>query len=420
MDIFLETVSVPALLDEVRTLATPLAANNQNALSVKIEPGVDLFRTDLTKLKQSLLNLISNACKFTKNGRVELDVARHQGAKGEELHFTVTDSGIGMSEEQIGKLFQPFVQADSSTTRQFGGTGLGLAITRQLCRMLGGDIMVSSQSGQGSTFKIILPLQLPEAAEIRADAEREEAQGLTGGVAVLVVDDDPQVHDLLGAMLTREGYRVLHANNGREAIVRARKELPAAILLDIMMPQIDGWTVLTELKEDAGLASIPVVIVSMLDERPLGLSLGAAEFITKPVDRSKLIATLAQHIGHAEGTALIVEDQEADRATLSHMLRSIGMTVAECTNGREALAWLEQHTPPTVMILDIMMPELDGFAVLEAVRRDDRLNKLPVLVLTAKDLTAAELEYLHGRGGIVIPKSPEAREKLMAALRKAA
>src|SRR5262249_52775691 len=163
--------------------------------------------------------------------------------------------------------------------------------------------------------KIVLPLQLPEAAQSRAEMERADVQG--AGVAVLVVDDDPQVHDLLGALLTREGYRVLHANNGREAIVRARKEPPAAVPLHILMPQIDGWTVLTELKEDAGLASIPVVIVSMLDERPLGLSLGAAEFITKPVDRAKLIATLAQHIGQAEGTALIVEDQEADRETLS-------------------------------------------------------------------------------------------------------
>ena len=219
-------------------------------------------------------------------------------------------------------------------------------------------------------------------------------------------------------MLTREGYRVLHATNGRDAMARARKEQPAAILLDIMMPQLDGWTVLTELKEDPRLASIPVIIVSMLDERPLGLSLGAAEFITKPVDRAKLVAVLASKVGHLEGTALIVEDQAADRALISHMLTSIGMTVAEAVNGRAALEWLEKHPAPTAMVLDIMMPELDGFAVLDAVRKDERLNALPVIILTAKDLTAAELEYLRGRGGVVIPKGPAARETLMTALRR--
>jgi CheY-like chemotaxis protein len=244
-----------------------------------------------------------------------------------------------------------------------------------------------------------------------------EAGGPASAAAVLVVDDDPQVRDLLGAMLSREGYRVLHAANGREAMARARKELPAAILLDIMMPQVDGWTVLSELKEDEKLASIPVIIVSMLDERPLGLSLGAAEFLTKPVDRGKLMATLAQHIVHPAGTALIVEDQEADRASLSHILAAAGMTVAEAVNGRAALEWLENHAPPALMVLDIMMPELDGFAVLDAVRRDERLSKLPVIILTAKDLTASELEYLRGRGGIVIHKGPDARETLLGALR---
>src|SRR5262249_13511383 len=165
-------------------------------------------------------------------------------------------------------------------------------------------------------------------------------------------------------------------------------------------------------------ASIPVVIVSMLDERPLGLSLGAAEFITKPVDRTKLVAILADTVGHVEGIALVVEDQSSDRELISHMLTSVGLTVAEAHNGRDALDWLEKNPPPSVMVLDIMMPELDGFAVLDAVRKDERFSKLPVVILTAKDLSASELEYLRGRGSVVIPKGPSARETLMTALRR--
>jgi signal transduction histidine kinase/DNA-binding response OmpR family regulator len=424
MEVYLETVSVQTLLDEVKTLATPLALTNQNSLEITMDEGIDEFRTDLTKLKQSLLNLVSNACKFTKQGKVGVNVTRHEGANGPDLHFAVSDSGIGMTDEQVAKLFQPFVQADSSTTRQFGGTGLGLAITKQFCRMLGGDVAVTSEPGHGSVFTMVLPLATPEApmfSELAANnPDGLQATGPAGATTILVVDDDPQVQDLLGAMLTREGYRVLHATNGREAIARARKELPAAILLDIMMPQVDGWTVLNELKEDAKLSSIPVVIVSMLDERPLGLSLGAAEFLTKPVERSKLVATLAQHIKQASGTVLIVEDEEADRATLAHALKSMGLSVAEAENGRAALDWLRDHDLPAAMVLDLMMPELDGFAVLDTVRRDPRLSQLPVMILTSKDLSVAELEYLRGHGGLVIPKGPDARLALFGALRKQA
>lgn len=418
MEIYLETISVPTLVEEVRTLVTPLAATNQNSLEMVVDPAIGDFRTDITKLKQSLLNLVSNACKFTKNGTVALKVSHQSGPKGEELHFAVSDSGIGMTEEQIGKLFQPFVQADSSTTRQFGGTGLGLAVTKQFCRMLGGDVSVTSIPGNGSVFEIILPALAPEAA--RPAEKFAESAEMAGATTLLLVDDDAQIHDLLGAMLTRDGYRVLHASNGREAVARARGDRPAAILLDIMMPQIDGWTVLSELKNDPGLSSIPVIIVSMLDERPLGLSLGAAEFLTKPIERAKLVATIERYIVPSRGPALIVEDQEADRTFLTQALKAAGISVFAVGNGRAALEWLAKHDPPSAMILDIMMPELDGFAVLDAVRKDARLNMLPVIILTAKELTVGELEYLRGRGGVVIAKGPDARETVLSALRRTA
>jgi signal transduction histidine kinase/DNA-binding response OmpR family regulator len=421
MEVFIESASVPALIEEVRALATPLAANNANTLTAEIEPGIDLFRTDVTKLKQSLLNLVSNACKFTKEGNVSLSVTRRNAVHGEEFVFAVKDSGIGMNEEQMARLFQPFAQADSSTTRQFGGTGLGLAITKRFCRMLGGDVAVSSEPGQGSTFRIVLPTTPPESAAQPAGEDAFEAQkamGPIGATTVLIVDDDPQVIDLLRSMLLREGYRILQATSGPEAIARAREERPAAILLDIMMPQVDGWTVLSTLKEDPELASVPIIIVSMLDERPLGLSLGAAEFLTKPIERSKLIATLAQHVEPAKGVVLVVDDETADRETLIHALKPQGWSISEAANGREALNWLASHSPPAAMVLDLMMPELDGFAVLDTVRRDARLNKLPVVILTAMDLSAAELDYLRGRGALVIPKGPDARDALLGALRR--
>jgi PAS domain S-box-containing protein len=425
MEVFVEPVNIPNLVDEVRALAMPLALNNDNKLDVVIGDGVGELQTDHTKLKQSLLNLVSNACKFSKDGKVTIAVDRVAGEEGvggpdapEELRFRVSDTGIGMTPAQLAKLFQPFTQADSSTTRQFGGTGLGLAITKRFCALLGGDVTVESEPGKGSVFTIMLPTSLPPS--VARPAAKPDAvartEGPISGATVLLVDDDPQIHDLIGTMLVREGYRVLHATSGRDAIARAKEERPAVILLDVMMPQVDGWTVLSTIKEDAEISSIPVVFVSMLDERPLGLSLGAAEFLTKPVDRATLVQTVARHVGSAKGCELVVDDEERDRNAFGKALETLGLEVAVATDGREALAWLESNPAPKAMILDLLMPQLDGFQVMDAVRRSERLRNLPVLVLTAKDLGAAELDFLTGRGGIVINKGPEARASLIAAL----
>ena len=419
MEVFVEPVNVPNLIDEVRSLAMPIALNNNNRLEVVIGADIVEFQTDHTKLKQSLLNLVSNACKFSKDGKVTISVERRTAAEDSELVFRVTDTGIGMTPAQLAKLFQPFTQADSSTTRLFGGTGLGLAITKRFCGLLGGDVSVRSEPGKGSVFTIALPTTLPSTVvkpQVKASSSVQRTEGPIGGATVLLVDDDPQIHELIGTMLVREGYRVLHATSGPEAITRARQEAPGVILLDIMMPHVDGWTVLSTLKDDPALAAIPVVFVSMLDERPLGLSLGAAEFLTKPVDRTRLVQTVARHIGTAKGCVLVVDDEEADRAAFTRALESLGLEVAVATDGRAALTWLENNPPPKAMILDLLMPQLDGFQVMDAVRRSERLRNLPILVLTAKDLAAAELDYLTGRGGIVINKGPEARQSLIAAL----
>ncbi|WP_116090914.1 cache domain-containing protein [Sphingomonas crusticola] len=293
MEAYLEPVSLPRLIEEIDAMARPLATTRNNQLEIVSDVDAVPIRTDYTKLKQSLLNLISNACKFTQNGVVRLEVERGAG----EVRFRVSDTGIGMTEEQTARLFQAFTQADASTTREYGGSGLGLAITKRFCQLLGGDVTVESVPGQGSTFTIVLPLEEEGPSEL--ESIKTASTGPSAATLVLLVDDDPQIHHLVGTMLSREGYRVEYAGGGAEAIARARSLRPAVILLDVMMPQVDGWTVLTALKAEPELAEIPIVIISLLDERPLGLSLGAAEFLTKPVDRKQLIETVRAFAGGA-------------------------------------------------------------------------------------------------------------------------
>ncbi|HLY54243.1 MAG TPA: response regulator [Stellaceae bacterium] len=419
MEIYIERAGIRDLAAELETLAAPLAAANGNRLDVSIADGIDAFHTDVTKLKQSLLNLLSNACKFTKGGTVALAVRRHADtAVGDMVEFEVTDSGIGMTPEQLDRLFQPFTQADASTTRQFGGTGLGLAITKRLCAMLGGDVTVTSTAGAGSTFTIRLPLRPPTTLDgpVREAPSGPAITGPETAKTILLVDDEPQIHELIGTMLVREGYRVVHASSGTEAIAKATEVQPAAVLLDVMMPHVDGWTVLKTMKHNPNLEDIPVVIVSMLDERRLGMSLGAAEFLTKPVDRKRLIAAVHAHAGEARGTVLVVDDDPDQRAMLAETIEGAGLTVATAANGRLALDWLMQEPRPAVLVLDLLMPEMDGFALLEAVRGNERLRGLRAIVLTAKDLSAAERDYLGGRGGTVIAKGPDARDQLLRAL----
>jgi PAS domain S-box-containing protein len=410
MEIYLEPVSLPRLLDELQSLTAPLAASRGNQVEFAPLPDAPTLQTDYTKLKQSLLNLMSNACKFTQNGVIRLDVSLPPGA----VVFRISDTGIGMTEEQLGRLFQAFSQADASTTREYGGTGLGLAITRRLCLLLGGDVTVESTPGKGSVFTISLPL-INDAPV--APTTHTAATGPENGTTVLLVDDDPQIHRLIGTMLTREGYRVEHAAGGSQIVERARALRPSVILLDVMMPQVDGWTALGALKSEPDLADIPVIIVSLLDERPLGLSLGAAEFLTKPVDRSQLVATVRAYAGAAHGCVLVVDDEPDDRAEVTRSLAASGYDVVGVGSGAEALEWLESNPQPSLMLVDLIMPGIDGFALLDRVWNDERLHETRVIVITAKDLTAKESGLLAEHRGAVIPKGPSARVALLDALK---
>ncbi len=415
MDVYIEQIDVSALVEDVRMMVEPLAARGANRLVIDCPPDVGVMATDVTKLKQSLLNLLSNASKFTEQGTISLGVARIAGQGGDAIAFTVCDTGIGMNEAQLARLFQAFSQADSSTTRRYGGTGLGLAITRSFARMLGGDVMVSSTPGEGSTFVLTLPAGEAQPAEPAIATPEAPA----GSATVLVVDDEPAAQHIIGSLLARDGFRLLYASSGQEALALAREHRPDAITLDIMMPQFDGWSVLHALKGDPELAAIPVVLVTANQDRSLGFELGAAAFLTKPVDREVLIDALRRCCASvSQGTVLVVEDDAATCELTERTVEKLGFTAALTANGREAIAWLETHAPPVVILLDLLMPEMDGFAFLEHLRGRTVWRDIPVIVVTAKQLTLEERTILSQRVQQVIAKGRSAHVELSQAVRE--
>jgi hypothetical protein len=294
-ELFFEDFDVHQMLQDVAATVRPLIEKNSNRLALEEAEGLGGMRSDLTKVRQVLLNLLSNACKFTSEGTITLAVAREPdgSAAGERMVFRVADSGIGMTPTQMAKLFEAFSQAEASTTRHYGGTGLGLAISKRFCQMMGGDITVASEPGRGSTFTVTLPATAAEPRAAAAAAPVATGTGTAG--TVLVVDDDPAARNLLAWFLGKEGFRVEHANDGEEALRRARSVRPDVITLDVLMPGMDGWAVLAALKADSELAPIPVVMLSVLDERHMGFALGASDYLTKPVDREQLVAALRKH-----------------------------------------------------------------------------------------------------------------------------
>jgi GAF domain-containing protein/CheY-like chemotaxis protein len=413
MELYLESFEVGSLVRDVAAVLEPLALKNANRLEVECAPDIGAMRADLTKLRQTLFNLLSNACKFTERGVVSVAVTREPTADGDSILFAVSDTGIGMTPEQMARLFEEFGQVDASTTRRYGGTGLGLALSRRLCRMMGGDITVASEPGHGSTFTIRLPAEVTESArETPAPTAREAAPA--GASTVLVIDDDGAVRDLMSRFLGKEGFRVVAAAGGEEGLRLARELQPDVITLDVLMPGMDGWSVLAALKADATLADIPVVMLTMLDDRNLGYALGAADYLTKPIDRERLVAVLGRH--RRDLPVLVVDDDPDFRDLTRRMLEREGYTVIEADNGRAALDRL-RDTVPGVILLDLMMPEMDGFDFVTAVRADAAWRSVPIVVITAKNLSPEEHERLNGSVARVLQKGALSRETLLGEVR---
>ncbi len=414
MDLYLEAFSVSGLIRDIAAVIRPLAEKNGNRLEVSCAADAGEMHADLTKVRQALFNLLSNACKFTERGTVTLTGAREREGTDEWMVFGVSDTGIGMTPEQMTRLFEEFSQADAATTRRYGGTGLGLALSRRLCRMMGGDIAVMSEAGRGSTFTIRLPATVAGArAEPIVTAAHET--GAPGGPAVLVIDDEPAARELMERFLTREGFRVVSAPGGEEGLRLARELRPHAITLDVMMPGMDGWAVLSALKADPELADIPVIMLTMVDDRNLGYALGASDYLTKPVDRERLIAVLRRY--RRDLPVLVVDDDAGFRELMRRVLEREGYTVTEADNGRAGLAELREHLPG-VILLDLMMPEMDGFEFLDEFRRHEAWRGIPIVVVTAKELSAEDHERLNGGVARILQKGASSRESLLTEVRE--
>ncbi len=428
MELYLETIDLPGLLNDVAATIEPVVAKNNNSFLVDIDQAPKRMHVDITKLRQLLFNLLSNAAKFTENASVRLH-AYAETVDGQEMCvFEVIDRGIGIPPEKLDRLFQAFTQADESTTRQYGGTGLGLTITKHFAEMMGGSIEVESTEGKGSTFRIHLPVNAdtarPAPADLGADAIAEQGnEALVNdpdAPEVLVIDDDPTVHALMKRFLNREGYAIRSASSGEEGIRLARTEKPSAITLDVMMPEMDGWTVLSKLKGDELTASIPVILLTIVSNKNMGYALGASEYLVKPVDRARLSDVLAEFTGtDGSGRVLVVEDDDHARDMLQRTVARQGLTVDAVSDGSLAIDYLGEHEAPDLILLDLMMPHMDGFEVLERMRAHDDWSAIPVVVVTAAELTAEERARLNSQVNQILGKGSYTTDDLLSEVRRA-
>ena len=397
------------LIVETATLIRPLAEKKGLRLVVELEDDLPFMQNDRMRLRQVLLNLLSNAVKFTGEGRIDLVAA--VSADGNSLVLSVSDTGIGMSPDQLGRVFNPFVQAEDTTTRRFGGTGLGLSISQTLAGAMGGEITARSRLGEGSTFQVSVPLWAGETTSPKTDPTMRITPG--EGPLVLLVDDDEDARELYRRTLTGAGYSIAEAASGETGLAVARSQRPAAIVLDVRMPGMDGWQVLQAIKDDTTLQDTPVVLVTFLNDPQRGFSLGAAEYLNKPIDRRRLRQVIRKMCTDPTRPVLIVDDDEDVRDLLSRTLGDDGWTTVVATNGREGLEVLDR-TNPAAVLLDLMMPEVDGFGFLKGLR--ERGSTVPVIVVTAKELTLDDQERLDAQTSRVLRKGELSHEQLLADL----
>jgi signal transduction histidine kinase/DNA-binding response OmpR family regulator len=435
MDLFLETFDVGTLVRDATTTVAPLVEKKHNRLVIECPEQIGVMHADSTKLRQVLLNLLSNASKFTTNGQISLSVSRGLVGPGECIIIKVADSGIGMTPEQMGRLFQTFSQADASTTAKFGGTGLGLAISRQFARLMGGDVTAESEPGKGSVFTVWIPVQVVRVKTTAPFAEATPARAPAAPAApaaprpvavtqaaprVLIIDDEKAVHTVLNDLLTREGYIVAGTTSSRDGRARAREFRPDAIILDTLEPEVDGWNLLAQFKADAELAAIPIILLTMVDDvKTAGLALGAADYLAKPVDGAKLLPILDRLCTERkETTIMVVEDDQPTRVMIARLIEREGWLAMQAENGRRALDLLKTFTP-SVVLLDLLMPEVDGFTVLREMRANPAWRRIPVVVLTSLDLTGEVRRLLHQQAERVLQKGRYTSEELLKEVRAA-
>lgn len=408
VDVAQERVDVGALIDECAQTVRETLKGKDVSLHFMVEEAARSAISDSLKLRQVMLNLLSNAAKFTETGEIVIEAR----ARDTALVVTVEDTGIGVPPEQLAVIFQKFRQVEGSSTRKYGGTGLGLAIVREVTRVLGGEVTVQSTVGRGTTFTVTLPGVLDGGAlpATARDVPSNQQKAVPVRANVLVVDDDPMVQQLLKRQLEAEGFEVLVAADGMEGLKMARKHRPSLILLDVHLPKLDGWHVLAQLKADIALSYIPVVIISIEEQRARGFSLGACEYLVKPIEPERLVSVVRNTVSHGASDVLVCDDDDSTRELVARHLRRAGFTISEARNGEEALNSMRANTPH-LLVLDLVMPRVDGFEVLQTMRAE-RLD-VPVLVLTGKDLSSEEERGLRESMARLITKGGVALESVV-------
>lgn len=409
-EVITEAVDTYELVGECCRTVSELLKGKDVDLKCEIDPRAATLQSDSLKLRQIMLNLLSNAAKFTEVGEILLKLQVQSGG----LMLSVEDTGVGIRDEDLAHIFEKFRQVDGSSRRVAGGTGLGLAIVRELSRLLGGSVSVTSTQGRGSCFMVELPGTLVSEGAIKPSEPAAEELD-PNATSVLIIDDDPLVRQLLRGQLEGEGFRVYTANDGVEGIQLARHLKPSVIVLDIHLPRMDGWTVMGALNDDQALASIPVVIVSVEEQRKRGFALGACDYLVKPVEPERL-SLAVRRVVRPTGEILVVDDDRDTRELISRRLTGEGMRVHTAGSGREALDRIAA-SPPTLVILDLMMPELDGFEVLRRMRKDG--STTPVIVLTGKVLTPQEQSSLRDGFAHIIAKNGVSVDRVVEQVKRA-
>ena len=388
MDMYFTPFSIETMIETIKDVSGPLATKNNNEFIIKNNVEGEMT-ADETKLRQCIVNFLSNAFKFTENGKVALVIDSVEKEGQEFINFDIKDTGIGMTEEQLGKLFDTYTQAERSTSAKYGGTGLGLSISKHFAEMMGGGVEVTSEVGEGSTFSIFVPRVTED--QIEEDESDVQNPALSeGDEYILLVDDDRATHDVVKRAIKKEGYTVYSAFDGDEGMEQARRVIPKLILLDVLMPGRDGWSVLKEIKNDVKLKDVPVVITSVLNEESLASSLGADDYMKKPIDRSFFINLVKRYITEKDQKVLIVDDDENTRDLLAKIINSEGYLSIDAKNGEDALERAKEK--PDLIVLDLDMPRMDGFEFIEA-SRELGMN-IPIVVFSGKDITAVEEKML--------------------------
>jgi signal transduction histidine kinase/CheY-like chemotaxis protein len=406
MELYKEPLAIADLLQSVMSSATGLTKSKPIELIQDIAPDLPVVEADRTRVRQILLNLLSNAAKFTDEGTITLRAARAGG----EIVISVADTGIGIAPEFHGTIFEEFRQVDSGSDRRYEGTGLGLAICRRFVALHGGRIWLESAPGQGSTFSFSLPCGAPAAP---APVDEQGAVVVQAGLPILVIDDDPSVIEIVSAYLGHQGYAVHGVGESRRALEQARALRPAAIILDILMPHKDGWEILADLKADPELQDVPVILYTIVENQQLGLALGASAYLTKPIDAEQLCATVARLTAGAASILVIDDDPNAIEVVRASLGVVGGYQISAAAGGQAGLDAIAA-APPDLVVLDLMMPEVDGFSVLDRLARDPRTSAIPVIVLTAKDLTIAERALLAQRVSGLVAKGGASTDALLS------